>query len=174
MWHLWNRLFSVTLLAILLGASCTTSKTPIVESTIYLVRHAEKADDGTRDPPLTEEGVDRANYLSGLLSQQNIQLIYSTDYKRTRGTATPLASATNQEVLIYNPRELSAFANELLDKSGQNILVAGHSNSTPTLANLILGEERFEKFDESDYNNLIIIKVRGDHKTAEMEEFDPN
>ena len=46
-------------LLLLAGATSLAQET----TTFILVRHAEKADDGTRNPPLSEVGVQRANDL---------------------------------------------------------------------------------------------------------------
>ena len=54
--------------------------------TIYLLRHAEKADDGSHDPVLTVQGQQRAKNIADMLSHANIQQIYATDYQRTQLT----------------------------------------------------------------------------------------
>ena len=43
------------------------------------------------------------------------------------------------------------------DDSGGTIVISGHSNTTPVLANLLLGEEKFKQFEDDDYGNLLII-----------------
>jgi len=129
------------------------------ETTIFiLVRHAEKASDGTSDPALTVEGVARADKILSLFSKTEITSIYSTNYIRTKMTVAPLAEAKKAEIAIYDPGSLEKFADKLLnDNSGGTVIVSGHSNTTPTLANLLLGEEKFKQFEDSDYGNLLII-----------------
>ena len=60
-------------------------------TTVIVVRHAEKAAEPAADPPLTAEGIARAEVLSKLLSTMPVTAILSTDYVRTRSTAAPLA-----------------------------------------------------------------------------------
>ena len=134
-------------------------------TTFILVRHAEKASDGTSDPALTEEGVDRANKILSIFQQSEITSIYSTNYKRTKMTVAPLAEAKKAEILIYDPKNLKEFSLKLLkDNSGGTVVISGHSNTTPTLANLLLGEEKFKQFDDSDYGNMLIITTSDNAK----------
>ena len=71
-------------------------------------------------------------------------------------------------VEAYNPSELEAFANKLLTLKTKCIVVAGHSNTTPKLANLLLKQEKYKEFDESVYGNIIIIQVKGKQMTDTM------
>ena len=58
---------------------------------VYLVRHAEKADDGTTDPPLTVAGQIRVQTLKAILADASLTHVHSTDVERTRETARPIA-----------------------------------------------------------------------------------
>ena len=127
-------------------------------TTFILVRHAEKASDGTSDPALTKEGVARANNILSIFRQAEISSIYSTNYKRTIMTVEPLTEAKKTEIAIYDPKNLKEFSLKLIkDNAGGTVVISGHSNTTPTLANLLLGEEKFKQFDDSDYGNMLII-----------------
>ncbi len=120
------------------------------------VRHAEKQTGD--DPSLTEEGVLRAQTLSKILEKVSLKAIYSSDYNRTKETAFATAKAKKIATKIYNPRDLNGFANFLLEthKEG-NILVVGHSNSTPTLINHLLQDAGLEQIPESQYDDLFIL-----------------
>ncbi|MDR9366909.1 MAG: hypothetical protein RI575_16355, partial [Balneolaceae bacterium] len=49
------------------------------------------------------------------------------------------------------------------EHNGDTILISGHSTTTPSVANAILGEEHFENnFEESDYGNILIITISSD------------
>lgn len=152
----------------------TTSSMPIKKSetatVIYLVRHAEKAKEGGRDPLLTRVGTARAERLKDILLNAGIEEIYSTDYKRTQLTAAPLADATGKTIQSYNPSELVTFANQLKSNSkGKRILVSGHSNTTPTLTNALLKEEKFPMLDETQYDHLFVVTVAADGTTMGMD-----
>ncbi len=127
---------------------------------IYLVRHAEKANDATKDPPLNEIGKARAKKLSQILANSDIGQIYSTGYKRTRNTAKPLSEHINLIIQIYDPRDHAII--EKIKNSNGNMLIVGHSNTTPTLVNALLGREQYQQLDEMEYDKLFIMSKLGD------------
>lgn len=121
------------------------------------VRHAEKKKE--ENPGLTEAGTARADMLAQLLEKVDVDKVFSTDYKRTRQTATPTAAAKHLKLEIYDPRDLENFGASLLKNTpNHTVLVVGHSNTTPTLANHVMGSEKVEKIPETDYDNLFIIR----------------
>lgn len=127
--------------------------------TLYLVRHSEKelTTNQHSDPPLTQCGVQRSEKLSSFLSDVPIDVIYSTDYIRTKNTALPTANAKGLEVRTYNPQELQEFSRELI-KRQQNALVVGHSNTTGVLAGLLVGKE-IGSFDLDIYNRVYQVVI---------------
>jgi broad specificity phosphatase PhoE len=127
---------------------------------VYLVRHAERAEDGTEDPPISEAGEMRARLIARMLQNAGITDIYSTNYQRTRATAEPTAARLGIEVQPYAPRDLAAFARQLLETPGRH-LVVGHSNTTPALVRE-LGGDPGEPIDESEYDRLYIVVADGD------------
>ena len=128
------------------------------QTTFILVRHAEKAIDGTNNPPLSEAGLQRANDLAALLANQKIDALYSTPFIRTEATLTPIGRDKGMEVKNYDPYAGASWLSEALKKhKGGTIVISGHSNTIPGLANALLGEETFQQFDDNDYSNLIII-----------------
>ncbi len=141
---------------------------PLSDSTVvvYLVRHAEKADDGTNDPPLTIAGQIRGQTLSRLLGDAGISSVYSTDYKRTRETTRPLSEAMGLEVKLYSPRDLQTLAEEIRATSGHH-LVVGHSNTTPGLVEL-LGGDRQGEIDELEYDRLYMLILEPGRPTVSV------
>ncbi|MEP1305537.1 MAG: phosphoglycerate mutase family protein [Balneola sp.] len=129
-------------------------------ATLIFVRHAEKADDGTRNPPLTKEGEARAKRIMEMIKRtyKNINAVYSTPYKRTELTAEPTANEFDLTVQEYDPRAPNVFVKSLLkEHRGEVVLIVGHSNTTPFLVNLVLGEEKFKQLDESAYDEVFIV-----------------
>ena len=145
-------------------------KKSAMATVIYLVRHAEKAKEGGRDPLLTSEGTERAERLKNILLNAQIDEVYSTEYKRTQLTAAPLATAIGKTIQSYNPRALTAFANQLKDEhKGKRILIAGHSNTTPTLTNALLSAEKFPMLDETQYDHLFVVTIDKEGKAQAMD-----
>ena len=142
------------LLAALLGAAswCHAASTEV-----FLVRHAEKLLDGS-DPALSEIGERRAEALARLLGEAGIEFVHSTDFKRTRSTATPLAEALGVEVRIYDHRDLVALAKKVRGRPGRHLIV-GHSNTTPQVVTLLGGDAGEEIDERSEYDRLYLVTI---------------
>jgi len=154
---------------LVLLASCLTGCMYAADNdntfTLYLIRHAEKQSDGSRDPGLTTAGMDRAQKSADWLQDKDIVDIWSSDYKRTRNTAEPLLEELNLDLKIYDPGNLPALAERLRD-NGSNALVVGHSNTTPELARLLCQCD-IADMDESEYERLIVIAFVGEEVTVQ-------
>ena len=128
-------------------------------TTVILVRHAEKLKG--KDPNLTTEGLQRANELARLLSKSTLDVVYSTDYKRTLKTATPTANNHNLKPILYSPKELEKLAKLILEKhQNGKVMVVGHSNTTPALLNILTGKD-YKELSELEYDNLYILTIYG-------------
>ena len=126
---------------------------------IILVRHAETADDGTRDPSLSGQGMERAERLAAMLKDAGVTRILSTNYKRTQGTVAPLAKATGVQVEAYDPAAMRALAQTLRMAKGV-IVVVGHSNTTPDFVRL-LGGDPGPSMPETEYDRLYVVVPAG-------------
>ncbi len=125
--------------------------------TLYLIRHAEKQTDGSRDPTLTEIGKNRSEQLAVWFQDKNITEIWSSDFIRTRDTAMPLATGLDLELTIYDPRNLPDLVKKLAYNQ-RTALIAGHSNTTPELARLLC-DCFIEDMDESEHDRMIVISI---------------
>ncbi|HEX4870753.1 MAG TPA: histidine phosphatase family protein [Nevskiaceae bacterium] len=114
--------------ALLLGLAA-----PLSAQTVWLVRHAEKAADGSADPGLSAAGQRRAQALAEALAGAGMARVISSDRRRTRDTALPLAL---QRGLAVQPTAAPAavLAAELTAAAAASpVLVVGHSNTVPAL-----------------------------------------
>lgn len=68
-------------------------------------------------------------------------------------------AATGKPLQIYNADSLATFAEQLRQMKGKTIVVAGHSNTTPQLANLLLGQEKYPQLPDTEYSKLFIITL---------------
>src|SRR5205823_820783 len=62
------------------------------QEAVFLVRHAEKAD-LSKDAALSAAGEARARALAERLREAGVTAIYTSEYRRTKQTAQPLARA---------------------------------------------------------------------------------
>ncbi|MBK7410812.1 MAG: histidine phosphatase family protein [Saprospirales bacterium] len=125
-------------------------------STIYVVRHAEKA--GGADPGLTAAGAERAEALATFLADKNISAVYATPYNRTRQTAQPTADALGLTVQLYQNDTLSAFVASQLNPLGKNRLVVGHSNTVLDIVRALGATPTMTEIPENDFDNLFIVR----------------
>jgi len=154
-----------TLILMLLFISPTLAQddntTTITETTTYyFIRHAEKdrSDPANKDPNLLQKGVFRAARWSYILEHVKFDAVYSSDYNRTMQTAQPTAEKNNVEITIYDPSNL--YNEEFIKNTkGKTVLIVGHSNSTPTFVNAVIGKEKYEHIDDSNNANLYIVTI---------------
>lgn len=132
-------------------------------TTIILVRHAEKMDDGSKDPHLTAQGHKRARAFARMFSLFTPDAIYSSNYHRTISTAKPLAEQYGMGIQTYDPREQPPFLDQLLrDYQGGTVVVVGHSNSLPAAVNYLLKQDLMEGLPETEYSKVFIVSVMPD------------
>ena len=146
-------------------AACQTVPIPDT-GTAYLVRHAEKVTsdhqmivDDPMDPPLLPVGEVRAEALADRLMDADISAIWSTDTTRTRSTAAPLAARLGLTVQIYDPSDLDAFALALKASPDANVLVVGHSNTTPYLAAALGADPGAPIVEKGENDRLYVIDL---------------
>jgi broad specificity phosphatase PhoE len=138
-------------------------------TTYYLIRHAEKdqSDKTNRNPHLTEEGLKRAENWANVLKDIKFDMVYSTDYHRTKETAAPTAKANKLEISFYDPRNMNP--KEFMKSTmGKRVLIVGHSNTTPMFTNGLLGEKKYDMIAEDNNSNLYIVTVTKDLKTSTL------
>lgn len=150
------------------GAAQADSRAP-TEATFYLVRHAEKELEG-RDPELSAAGYERAKALAARLGPVELSAVYSTDTRRTRDTAAVVLAQKNMTLQIYDGRGLEDFAETLFDARG-NILIVGHSNTTPQLAEALGGEGGSPIVEATEYDRLYILRRRNDAVETELQRY---
>lgn len=149
---------------ILTISSCKNKNNTIIEETTshyYLIRHAEKEqvnlDDP--DPELTRKGKLRAENWSNFLVDVKFDAVFSTNYTRTLQTAKPTAIKNNLEITIHNPDQLDV-KSFLKETAGKTVLIVGHTNTTPKLANKIINKKVYNDINDKTFNNLYHITIK--------------
>lgn len=136
-------------------------------TTYYLIRHAEKdtsAAGSTQmqaNPPLSSQGKARAEKLAALMEKEGIDFLFSTDYLRTKSTLAPLSAKIGKPIQIYSPNQQSAWADTIRQPPflGKKLLIVGHSNTIPPLANLLIGQKKYENLADNEYGLIFQITL---------------
>lgn len=113
--------------------------------TVWLVRHAEKAEPWPADRdldalrPLSAEGIARADALADRLKDAGIATVYSSRTTRTMSTGWPLATRLKIPLVADDATiragELPPFLARLRERHAGDraVLIVGHSNTLPLL-----------------------------------------
>ena len=127
------------------------------ESIVVIVRHAEKASGESDDPSLSEAGRARAATLSRLLQDSEISAIFTTEFKRTKETATPIANTLKITPTVVRATGITSLADKLHELHG-NALVVGHGNTIPDLIKA-LGIDAPVNIPDNDYDHFFIVAI---------------
>jgi broad specificity phosphatase PhoE len=153
------RRIGIWLLAVVLVAPV-----PFAESqqAIFLVRHTEQ--DGrpsvVDDPALTEVGHRRAQALAQVLKDAGINVIYTTERRRSIQTAEPISKSLNIERKIHPAQDRDGLISRLRTQhANDRVLVVSHSLTLPRLLKA-LGYPIDITIEE--YDNLFVIVPKSD------------
>ncbi|TYB77347.1 histidine phosphatase family protein [Bizionia saleffrena] len=165
-------LASLLLLVFACGKAQTKEKEETIQvenkTTYYFIRHSEKNRAvKTKNPNLLEKGQSRAENWAEYFKSIAFDAVYSTNYKRTKQTATPTAKQNNLKLIIYNPSKLDYNAFKAGTK-GKTVLIVGHSDTTPKFVNTIIGENKYNAINDSINSALFIVTINGNETTSEV------
>ncbi len=129
------------------------------ETVCILLRHAEKGSAGN-DPDLSAEGQKRAEELKQLLKNVHIDGVYSTPFKRTRQTVSPLAIEKGIMIHEYSPKESAQqFIDQILaENQGKVVVIVGHSNTIPEMVKILSHNAIDAKINENQFDTIFITK----------------
>lgn len=132
-------------------------------TTVILLRHAEKEATGS-DPVLNAAGQTRAQELSRILGNVAVNNIYTTPFKRTRQTITPLAASKGLTAIEYDANISAAqlAAKIKAENKGKTAVVVGHSNTIPELLKALSNNGFVVQIAESQYDNIFIATLHAD------------
>ncbi len=148
-----KRLATYLLVCLVLGCESPTQESL---TTVILVRHAEK-DSDTDQAGLTQKGLARAKLLAQMLQDIELDAIYSTPFRRTEMTAEPVSELQNIPVKLYEAHDPNFFKKVYDQHKGGNILIVGHSNTIPVLANRFAGQQELENLSDENYETYFVV-----------------
>ena len=131
--------------------------TAAAQPIVFIVRHAERADAGMAaakvpgaDPDLSGAGVARANSLAAMLKDARIRTVITTEFKRTKQTGEPVATAAGVSLTVIDSKDVAGLLKTVRSSTG-NVLIVSHSNTLPDVLKglgvtepITVGEDEFD------------------------------
>ncbi len=157
--------------------ACNAQK-PIapMSASVYVVRHAEKADPSDPDTPLSPAGEARAQALASVLKGKGVHAVYATEFKRTQQTAGPTAQAAGVDVtVVTNADRAALIARARAVPMGSAALIVGHSNTVPDIVRELSGET-VDGINENEFDNLyeVVFETDGRKRLVRSEYGEPS
>jgi broad specificity phosphatase PhoE len=151
-------LAGVVVLAIaiwMLSAASTT--------TVFVMRHAEKALTPPEDPPLSPTGEARATALAEQFGRApkglGIDCIFVSEFRRTQDTVRPLANRLGIPMIVVPATDPALVASRALrEYRGGRVLIVGHSDTVPQIVEALSGDE-VPSMDESEFGVVYVVAV---------------
>lgn len=127
---------------------------------VVLVRHAEKAEAPPDDVALSEAGRARGRALAEALASAHVDAIVTSQFRRTRETAEPVATASRvAPTIVPTESDNGAHARAVADRvrqAGSTVLVVGHSDTVPAIISALGGPD-VGSICEAEYANLFLL-----------------
>lgn len=149
---------------LLLSAVVFTSAAVAEPDQIIVVRHAERASEPAADPALSAAGEARAQALEAALANAGVSAIITTQFRRTRDTAQPLAEAQRITPQVVAARKGEAPAVHIAEvaaavraQAGGTVLVVGHSNTVMAVA-AALGAPKMADLCETSFSHVLVLR----------------
>jgi broad specificity phosphatase PhoE len=159
----------MTRTAVVFVCWCALAAPAAAQEAIFLVRHAERADQST-DSRLSPQGEARAVKLARWLNTAGITHVFTTDLRRTAETAAPFASGRQIAVQQIPAADTDSLVRRVRGLGpGDRALVVGHSNTVPMLL-ARFGVSETVTLADDDYDNIFVVIPR-DHQPAVLLRF---
>ncbi len=146
---------------LIITAVLGSARLALGQQVIFLVRHAEQSTD-VEDPALTEVGHRRALELAVVLKDVGINVIYTTELRRSIQTAEPISKSLNIESKRLPLRDRDGLIGRLRTQHfNDRVLVVSHSLTLPRLLKA-LGYPVDITIAEKEYDSLFVIVPKRD------------
>jgi 2,3-bisphosphoglycerate-dependent phosphoglycerate mutase len=158
---LWCALLGGVLSWLLLGCATPPGEVrPVRETTVWVVRHAEKTSAEVADPPLSALGQARAEALARRLRGEGVEAIFVSPTLRTRATAEPLARGAGKEPLSYAAKDYVGLRERIRKEfQGRTVLVVGHSNTVLEILEALGAPRPMPALADEDYDYLFRVSL---------------
>ena len=159
---------------LLAAAVSLLTATTAMAQTVYIARHAEKAD-ASADPDLSEAGQARAQALAEALRDAHPVLVLTSPMQRTIQTAAPTAefhSAPSEVISLEGGAAHIAATVARVRALPEDavVLIVGHSNTVPLIARA-LGYAEAADMPECEYDRLTVLHLMEDGAHGEVRRY---
>jgi 2,3-bisphosphoglycerate-dependent phosphoglycerate mutase len=127
------------------------------QTTIILVRHAEKQLNAGDNPQLSTAGESRSRELARILGSSGITAIYSCpEHVRTWKTAEPLAQNLKLQRNSIDADQTDAVLKDIFaHHNGEVVLIVGHSDTVPEIIQAL--GAKVPPIGDNEYDNLYVV-----------------
>lgn len=134
----------------LLAACSTVNSPPGTETTVILLRHADREPFAT---DLNEKGVARAKALPAAVADLEIDVIYSPDKKRNLDTVKPLIVERGIELRVIG---VSGAAERMVSENpGKTVMWVGNTDNLQSIYGQLGGKDR----QPDKYGEIAIMQI---------------
>lgn len=141
-------------------AAMVVSLTAAAQESVYVIRHAEKELTG-EDPSISDDGRARAAAWAEMLQHVDLDVVFTSDAKRTQETGTIIANILKLPTHAVDRADTSGLADVLsFDHEEDTVLVVGHAETIPGIIES-LGAFNDIDISQTDFANLFIVLQPG-------------
>jgi hypothetical protein len=132
----------------------------VQDTTVVMVRHAEKASATDPDTPISEAGRKRAAALVPQLAALKPTVLYTSERIRTQQTLAPTATHLGLQPRIHSSDAPEALAAEILkDHRGRTVAVAWHHGPHEAFARALGVVGPLPVWTSSTFDRIWVIRV---------------
>ena len=150
------------LLSLILFTISVTAAAQAQEA-VFLIRHAEQMHD-VEDPPLTDDGLNRAKAWATIFRDARIDVIYTSKKVRTKQTGESIADELNLPLKTMSRSDVNGLVNQVRkDHSDDVALIVTHSKTIPKLVEAFVPSAKGPAIEKGDYDNLFVIVPKAEN-----------
>jgi phosphohistidine phosphatase SixA len=130
------------------------------ETTVVLLRHAERQSLWDGDSPLAAAGLRRAQTLVPQLMDFHPSALYTSDLRRTQQTLAPLAEALGQKPIVKAKDSSEALAADILrEQRGHTVIVCWHHDLMKKVVRALGVKGVIPYWSLDTYDRLWIVRL---------------
>ena len=129
---------------------------------VVVVRHAETEPGADPDPALSVDGRERAARLAKMLSQAQpvraIDAIFTSEFRRTQQSATPLSETLALPLNVIPSATWTSLPRRITrEHRGEYVFVTGSTSTVPALVEALSGQSVTLREDEYDAMFIVFV-----------------